>query len=431
VSPETPVAYVLGTFPQASQTFIAREVRGLRALGVPLIVFALARRPPDALEPADRGWYSDVRFVPFFLAPAVAAANVALFVRSPGRYASTFVHLVALPHRPRLLALRAIALFMVAAWIARAIQRAGGCRRVHAHFALAQTEVAMAVSGLLGIPFSFTAHARDIYATPSALADKMRAAACVVTCTAYNAQHLRRVCPDLPAEHVQLVHHGVDVDAAARAAGRCTPPPDATVPIILAAGRLIEKKGFDTLVRACRLLADRGVAFECRIYGDGPLAGELQQDVERQQLSGSVALLGWAAAETLQAEMERAAAFTMPSRVSRSGDRDGIPNVVLEAMAAGVPVVATAVSGIPEAIVHETTGLLVAADDSEALANGLQRVLQDRALAARLTAAARARVTEEFGLDVASRRLATLFSGAPPAPPPGGASESGVARTRT
>lgn len=414
MSPEAPVAYILGTFPQASQTFIAREVRGLRALGVALHVFALARRPPDALEPPDRTWYSDVRFVPFLLTPAVVAANAGVFARDPRRYVSTFLRLVSLPHRSPLLAVRAVGLFMRGAWVARAIARAGGCRRVHAHFALAQTEVAMAVSGLLGVPFSFTAHARDIYAAPSALEDKIRAAACVVTCTAYNAEYLRRLCPEMPAAHVQLVHHGV-VASAGESASTVPPFPrpeatsDAAAPLVLAAGRLIDKKGFDTLVHACRLLADRGVAFECRIYGDGPLAGSLQQAVERERLAGSVVLRGWASAETLMSEMARAAVFTMPSRVSRSGDRDGIPNVVLEAMAAGVPVVATAVSGIPEAVHDGTTGLLVAPDDPVALAEALQRILHDPALARRLGSAARARIAEEFTLDVSSRRLAAVF----------------------
>jgi glycosyltransferase involved in cell wall biosynthesis len=427
VSREAPVAYVLGTFPQASQTFIAREVRGLRALGVPLRIFALGRRPPDALEPPDRTWYSDVRFVPFFLAPTVVAANAGVFVQAPGRYASTLLRLASLPHRSPLLAVRAVALFMRAAWVARTIARAGGCRRVHAHFALAQTEVAMAVSGLLGIPFSFTAHARDIYATPSALEDKIRAAACVVTCTAYNVEHLRRLCPEMPAAHVQLVHHGVDVRAA-RGPGSTASPvpapqatPDTAAPLILAAGRLIDKKGFDTLVHACRLLADRGVAFECRIYGEGPLAGSLQQAVERERLSDSVVLRGWASAGTLTSEMARAAVFTMPSRVSRTGDRDGIPNVILEAMAAGVPVVATAVSGIPEAVHDGITGLLVAPDDPVALGEALQRVLHDPALAARLGSAARARIAEEFTLDVSSRRLAAVFGLASAASGPGGA----------
>lgn len=409
--PERPVAYILGTFPQASQTFIAREIRGLRLAGLPMLVFALGKRDPDVLEDADRAWYPDVRFAPLFLAPAVLAANLWLARRAPGRYLRTFGRLLALPHRPRILVLRAITLVMTAAWIARTIERAGGCRQVHAHFALAQTEVAMAVSDLLGVPFSFTAHARDIYATPSALEDKMNAARVVVTCTGYNVTHLRSLCPDVPAAHIQLVHHGVDVDAASRVAARQGEHTDGR-PVILAAGRLIDKKGFDTLIDACAELRARGHVFECRIFGTGPLMAALRRRAEAADLASAVDLPGWAPAGQLLDAMGRAAVFAMPSRVALGGDRDGIPNVVLEAMAAGLPVVATNVSGIPEAVSDGTTGLLVEPDDVTALADALERVLTDVALSARFGAAARARIAEEFTLEVASSRLIALFRSA-------------------
>ena len=266
----------------------------------------------------------------------------------------------------------------------------------------------MAVAGLLEVPFSFTAHARDIYATPSALEEKMRAARVVVTCTGYNVSHLRGLCPELPDSHIQLVHHGVDVDAASRIAEQRDVDAGAP-PVILAAGRLIDKKGFDTLIDACAVLRERGVSFACRIFGTGPLMTELRRRVEAAGLAGSVDLPGWAPAWQLLDEMGHAAVFAMPSRVAAGGDRDGIPNVVLEAMAAGLPVVATNVSGIPEAVSHESTGLLVEPDDVRVLAGALERVLIDAALSARFGAAARARIREEFTLEVASSRLIALF----------------------
>ncbi|HUR34503.1 MAG TPA: glycosyltransferase family 4 protein [Vicinamibacterales bacterium] len=412
MSSEQPVAYILGTFPQPSQTFIAREIRGLKHAGLPLALFALARRTPEALEEPDRAWYGDVRFAPAAIAPRAIAANLHYLSRSPGRYLKTLALLLALPHRPRVLAVRAVLLMMTGAWIAREIERSGGCRQVHAHFALAQTEVAMAVSALLGCPFSFTAHARDIYATPSALEAKIRAAAVVVTCTAYNVTHLRGLCPDLPPAHVRLVHHGVDLAAASAVA-----PPRARggqsdhAATILAAGRLIEKKGFDTLIAACALLRDRHLPVRCRIYGTGPLRASLDDQIGRLQLRDQVELPGWAPPGVLLDEMAVAGVFVMPSRVSRGGDRDGIPNVVLEAMAASLPVIATKVSGIPEAVVHGETGLLVAPDDPAELAEALARLLTDGALAARFGLAARTRVAEEFILEVASRRLIEIFRG--------------------
>ena len=407
MSPELPVAYVLGTFPQASQTFIAREIRGLRRHGLPMLIFALARRPADTLEPPDRAWYHEVRFAPLAFGLASVAAALHFLAKAPATSLQTFTSLIALSHKPRMLKLRAIALMMKGAWIAREIERAGGCRQVHAHFALAQTEVAMAVSGLLGCPFSFTAHARDIYAHPSALPEKIRAAAVVVTCTAYNVGHLRQLCPEVPPERIRLVHHGVDAPQHARG--------ESGAPTLLAAGRLIEKKGFDTLIDACRLLAERGVEFRCRIFGTGPLLEPLRRQVQAANLASRIDLPGWAAPDTLAHEMSHAVVFTMPSRISRGGDRDGIPNVVLEAMAAGLPVVATAVSGLPEAVVHGRTGFLVAPDQPEALAGALESLLADRGLAGRLGAAGQTRILDEFTLEVSSRRLSAIFGAREPA----------------
>lgn len=404
---EQAVVYILGTFPQESQTFIAREVRALVAAGFPLRIFSLRRRPRSILEAPDRLWYDRVVFVPRWFAPSVVAANVGVFAGNPRRYLRAFWRLMTLPHNPRIFVVRAAALFLIGAWIARTLQRSGGCRQIHAHFALAQTDVAMVVAWLLERPFSFTAHARDIYATPSTLREKIRAARQVVTCTAYNAEYLRSLCPDLPPEHIQLVHHGVDTkrsDPDRRQAAAATSPP-----LLLAAGRLVEKKGFDDLVVACRLLSDRGRSFSCQIAGDGPLRARLGRAIDRARLDRLVALVGWKSSEELERLLAGSAVFVAPSRVTASGDRDGIPNVILEAMAAGRPVVATRVSGIPEAVEHGVTGLLVEPGDPAALAAALELLIRAPDLGLRLGEAARRRAVEHFDLADSASRLAAVF----------------------
>jgi glycosyltransferase involved in cell wall biosynthesis len=178
---------------------------------------------------------------------------------------------------------------------------------------------------------------------------------------------------------------------------------------VLAAGRLVDKKGFDVLIEACALLRDRGIPFTCRIVGEGPRRRALARAVQRRGLEPVVALQAWASTDEVIRLLAKARAFVAPSRIGRSGDRDGIPNVVLEAMAAGRPVVSTAVSGIPEAVVDGVTGLLVAPGDATALADALEKVLTDAALARSLGAAGFHRAIEEFDLERSSSRLAAAF----------------------
>jgi glycosyltransferase involved in cell wall biosynthesis len=409
-SRDAPIAYVLGTFPQPSQTFIAREVRGLLAAGVNLAVFSLRRHPSWRVDPDDRTWAARIRFAPLSLSPTVLSASWHYARMSPRRYIRAFTTIFSLAHRPRILRARTVPLFLVAAWIAREIERAGGCRQIHAHFALAQTEVAMAVAVLLDRPFSFTAHARDIYATPSALVEKMRAASLVVTCTAHNVDYLRRLCPDLPANRIQLVYHGIDLAGWQREQGSGNRDQGPGTPLLLAAGRLVKKKGFDVLIDACARLRDQGVAFHCRLVGDGPQRAALARSIRRASLESVVELTRWLPPAELSALFSRATLFVAPSRVVDAGDRDGIPNVVIEAMAAECPVVSTRVSGIPEAVAHEVTGLLVPPDDPAALADAVGRLISDEVRRQTLGAAGRERVKERFDLSRSSERLAALFT---------------------
>jgi glycosyltransferase involved in cell wall biosynthesis len=285
-------------------------------------------------------------------------------------------------------------------------------RHLHAHFAHGTTTITWHAATIVGLPFSFTGHARDIYApelNPHGwLRRKLLAARFAVTCTRANVEHLKRIAPEA---EVHLVYHGLNADFA-RLVGDAPAAQTNGRLRVLGVGRLVAKKGFDVLVEACAELRRRDVPFEALIVGQDDKHGDVVRErIEALGLRDRVALPGPMGQAELLHEYRRAGVLAMPCRVLEN-DRDGIPNVLVEAMAAGAPVVASGVSGIPELVEHEVNGLLVEPDDPQALADALVRLHQDRELAARVAEAGRRTVRERFDGDRLARKLADLFEAA-------------------
>ncbi|HEY6886757.1 MAG TPA: glycosyltransferase family 4 protein, partial [Solirubrobacter sp.] len=282
-------------------------------------------------------------------------------------------------------------------------------RHLHAHFAHGTTTITWLAACITGLPFSFTGHARDIYApelNPKGwLPRKLDAARFVVTCTEANVRHLQAIAPKA---RVHLVYHGLSADFTdlLRDTNGHGTASDGRLRI-LGVGRLVAKKGFDVLVDACAVLEQRGVAFDALIVGQDDKDGDALR-AKIAELGSPVRLPGPLGPAELLSEYRRAGALCMPCRVLPS-DRDGIPNVLVEAMAAGAPVVATNVSGIPELVEHEVNGLLVEPDDPYALADALVRLHEDADLTRRITANGRATVKARFDGDRLARTLADRF----------------------
>jgi glycosyltransferase involved in cell wall biosynthesis len=274
--------------------------------------------------------------------------------------------------------------------------------RIHAHFAHDPALVALLAHRLTGVPFSITAHARDLYGIPvDTLAARTDAAAAVVTCCRANADYLRDTVGASPV----LVHHGVDVETY-----RPVPSgPGADVPTILSVGRLVEKKGFDDLLAALALLRDEGRRFRCAIYGDGPLRDELADQRDRLGLHDIVTFAGACPPADLVPAFQAADVFVLTPVIGADGDRDGVPNVLVEAMACGVPVVSTTVGGIPELVTHGDDGLLAPPHDPATVARHLGALLGDPDRRVTLGARARSTVEARFDSRVAASRLASLF----------------------
>ncbi len=404
------IAYVLKTYPRFSQTFILAEILEMEAAGREIIVISL-EKPNDGRFHEDLARVrAEVRYLPERASGhpwRYFSSHGRALLRSPLRYLSALGR-----------ALRWLPTswkgFLRAPLIAEQASEAG-CTRLHAHFASLPAISTLFAARLMGVPFTFTAHARDIYhrsRSPRMIANLLRETERTITISDYNRRRLEALGGSLAAPVTRIYSH-VDTRRFVPGAAPAREPP-----IILAIGRLVEKKGFVHLIDACALLARRGIDFHCRIIGKGPLLGELRQRIEQQDIADRVSLEGPRSRPHLQRLLPLARALAAPCVVGADGDRDGLPTVILEAMACAVPVVSTPVTGIPEAVIDEVTGLLVPQADPGALAAALWRLLVDEELCRRLGRAARARAVELFDTHHNVRHFASLLDDCP-CPTPG------------
>ena len=411
------VMYVVRSWPRLSQTFVVNEILALERRGVELTVFALARSGETLVQPQVAQVRADVvhldgRGVGRVRALARDVATVSS--RSPLGLARMAWLVLRHPDLAwgygEATALECLG-HAVAVAAATLRRRSAGERvtHLHAHFAHDPALVGLMAAELTGLPFTFTGHARDLLQIPaSSLAARARAASAVVTCCEANADYIREA---VPAEHlppVLVVHHGVELSRFAPV------PPRAEgfdgTPVITSVGRLVEKKGFEDLLRALALLRDRGVDFGFRLYGEGPLHDRLVALRDELGLRSRVELMGARDSDEVVAALASTDVFTLAPRVTDDGDRDGIPNVLVEAMACGLPVVTTAVGGIPELVHDQHNGLVVEPGNVAAVADSLHQVLKDPRLRQRLGTAARASVVAGYDVDDAARRLHALFT---------------------
>src|SRR4051812_9155943 len=417
-------------FPRVSETFIASEIHRVEQAGVPLRLFVI--KPVEEREQGQAHPVLDAILAqPEYLPDPKGLTkplhlwrwrDVKAFAPALRRCARRRPHGVARATRtalgqafrdrrtalsgPRKLYLKEL---IQAIALADRINHEPDVHHLHAHFAHGTTTITWLAACISGLPFSFTGHARDIYApelNPHGwLRRKLNAARFVVTCTEANVEHLERIAPKAK---IHLVYHGLSADFTRLLETDETAPQRNGRLRVLGVGRLVAKKGFDTFVDACAVLRERGVPFEALIVGQDDKDGDaLRRRIA--ELDVPVELPGPVGPRQLLDEYRRAGALCMPCRLLPN-DRDGIPNVLVEAMAAGAPVVATAVSGIPELIEDEVNGLLVPPDDPHALADALLRLHADRALAQRLTSNGKSTVAARFDGERLAQDLAGLFA---------------------
>jgi glycosyltransferase involved in cell wall biosynthesis len=411
----TKVAYLVKTFPKLSETFILNEILELERQGMELHIFSLREPSETKVHGAVAQVGAGVTYIPYIQyagsllgihqTPPEVFARIAravedhgfVLLRHPLRYFRALLRHISHEGRRRH--------FTQAACLAKSLKR-GGYTHLHAHFANEPASVAELAHYMTGCPYSFTAHAKDIYLTDrQELSRKIAAAEFVITCTGFNREYLKNL--GAGATPIHLCYHGVDLSRF------CAQPETVSEktasPLILSVGRFCEKKGFPYLLQACWRLKQRGRRFVCRIVGFGPLQEQLEELIRTLQLQDAVFLAGKMTQDHLIKEYRRADLFVLPCLIADDGDRDGIPNVLVEAMAMRLPVVSTPISGIGELVDHMENGMLVPEKDADALAAGMEMLLDDPQLRYRLGANARAKVMGQFSLDRSSAKVRGLL----------------------
>jgi colanic acid/amylovoran biosynthesis glycosyltransferase len=399
------VAYLLLWFPEPSQTFVLDEVNTLVRLGLDVKVYTLYGPRPASRTRGMAEVLAPVRHLGTASLP-VLIRDLLRLGRTWGPGAAGFLRRVAV-RRWRSLETGGEALWATLAGVHLAgLLTADGIGHLHSPWANGPATAAWVASTLSGIPFSFSGRAHDLYPPDGALAEKMAAAQFVRTNTLSNQRYLADLYPYLAGKVVNI-YNGVSLTPPA-GSRPWTPPPFR----LLALGRMMPKKGFTVLIEACRRLAARGLDFRLTLAGDGPEQAKIRGLIAGQGLADRVTLPGAVPHREVARLMAASDLLVMPSLIAPSGDRDGIPNVILEALLCEVPVVASAVSGIPEVIKDGDTGWLSVPGDAEALARTVAAALADAGEAQRRAERGRTLVAREFDSRRNYARLKTLFEGA-------------------
>lgn len=399
------IAYILKMFPRFSETFILSEILELEKEGMDLQIFSL-KTPTDWYVHADvsrvQAPVTYVELKSWREAPRVLRAHWTVFWWNPRKYVSI---LARVARRRRW---GAVKRFVQAGLIAPDL-KAAGISHVHAHFATSATSVSYYLNQLMGVGYSFTAHAKDIFintVAPDVLLRKMSNARFVVTISDYNKTYLSAISPQTS---LHRIYNGLDLD---QFSPNGTQP--VTTPLILAVGRLVEKKGFDVLIRAAALLKAEGIRFQCRIVGTGEDETRLRALIDELGVRDVVALPGPMPREDLIRLYPQASVFVAPCVVGDDGNRDGLPTVLIEAMALKVPVISTPVTGIPEIVRDQKTGRLVPPGAPEELAEAIRQILIDRESALQMAQTGRDLIENQFDLRSNVRELRKLFQEASP-----------------
>jgi len=388
-------AYLFERFPSFSQTFCYREVAELDRQGLTPPVFSIRKPKNEPPQDWDERVIERVHYLP-------EEEGLLSDVRRTSKKGNLKAEIVAVldewGRRTDFLRL------YQAIYIGLRL-RDLGIDHVHAHFAGLAARTAFWIDKFFGINFSFTAHANDIFAPRNfeiGLDKLVDAARAVITETDYAAKFLKERFPNR-ADRIHRIYNGLNLAEFRRADF------SAASPSIVAIGRLIEKKGFADLIHACRLLKDRGKLFRCEIIGEGPLEKELRRLIDQLDLQNCVKLPGPKPQHKIAEHLAAGTVFVLPSVIDPDGGMDNLPTVIMEAMVTGLPVISTAIGGIPEMVVENETGILVPPGDAGALAHAIEKVIVDLSFVRQLGANGHRRACDLFSIEKNAQSLIRIF----------------------
>ncbi len=399
---------ILKGYPRISETFISREILLLESLGIPIRIFSLRQPREDFSHEHVKEIQASVSYMPEYVLPhwrRLLESNRLLWKRLGSHYMQCLSRAILRACERKKTA--TVRHFLQAGHLAATELLGSPVKHLHAHFCHTPTSVAYFASELTGLPFSFTAHAKDIYTSePEQLARQIHRAEFVVTCTEYNARYLRRLLNGkADAPPIYTVYHGIELEFFQFAPHPAPFPPYR----ILSIGRLVAKKGYDDLLKALSLLARSDFDFRFTHIGSGEDGAQIKALAHELGLSSKVEFLGTLPHEEVLAHYRSAHVFALACKVAENGDRDGIPNVLAEAMAVGLPVVTTEISAIPELVEDGITGRLVPPGKPAAMAEAIREVLLQPEEPLRRAGQARKRVEAHFDNRQCVKQLHALF----------------------
>ncbi|WP_295901379.1 glycosyltransferase family 4 protein [uncultured Vibrio sp.] len=393
------VAYIVKRYPRYSETFIVNEILAHEKAGINIHIYALL--PPQDTHFQDI--ISKVKApVTYLSAKAERASHFWKVQKNAARqFPSMWSALAQFPQASAREALQALEL---ALHISKK-----RITHLHAHFATTSTTVAQIASVITSTPFTFTAHAKDIFHQDNdfvLLKEKFQQAKLAITISDFNVHYLTNDL-QVAASKIEKIYNGLDLTAFPFESPVQRPA------TICAIGRLVEKKGFADLIDACLILKNKDIQFQCEIIGDGELKALLAEQIEKLTISDMVKMYGSLPQTEVKQRLQKAAVFAAPCVIGDDGNRDGLPTVLLESMALGTPCVSTNVTGIPEVIINNETGLTAEQNDPESLALAIEKLLLHPELRLSLANNARKLIEQEFDIDINAESIRQCFKNLP------------------